>query len=82
MNFNMSIAPCLIVLLMGVTSARALPVVEPLVLFILADDMRPDCIGALGNPNIKTPNLDKLVERGMTFKTSYVLGSAKQKKRK
>jgi arylsulfatase A-like enzyme len=48
---------------------------RPNVLFILADDMRPDCIGALGNPNIKTPNLDNLVERGMSFSRAYVLGA-------
>jgi arylsulfatase A-like enzyme len=48
---------------------------KPNVLFILADDMRPDCIGALGNPNIRTPNLDKLVERGMSFTHAYCLGS-------
>ncbi|MEI6645651.1 MAG: sulfatase-like hydrolase/transferase [bacterium] len=48
---------------------------KPNVLFILADDMRPDCIGALGNPNIKTPNLDKLVDRGMAFTRTYVLGA-------
>lgn len=39
----------------------------PNILFLLADDMRPDCIAALGNPAIETPNLDKLVARGMTF---------------
>jgi len=48
---------------------------KPNVLFILADDMRPDCIGALGNPHIKTPNLDKLVERGMAFTHTYTMGS-------
>jgi arylsulfatase A-like enzyme len=39
----------------------------PNILFLLADDMRPDCIAALGNDKIETPNLDRLVERGMTF---------------
>ncbi len=39
----------------------------PNILFILADDMRPDCISALGNPRIQTPNLDSLVASGMTF---------------
>ncbi len=48
---------------------------KPNVLFILADDMRPDCIGAMGNPHIKTPNLDALVERGTAFSQAYVLGS-------
>lgn len=40
---------------------------RPNILFLLADDMRPDCISALGNPNIRTPHLDELVARGMTF---------------
>ena len=48
---------------------------RPNVLFIMADDMRPDCIGALGNPHIKTPNLDRLVERGTAFTRTYVLGA-------
>ena len=45
------------------------------VLFILADDMRPDCIGALGNPHIQTPHLDELVARGMAFTRTYVQGA-------
>ncbi len=40
---------------------------RPNILFLFADDMRPDCISALGNPHIRTPHLDKLVERGLTF---------------
>lgn len=48
---------------------------KPNVLFILSDDQRPDEIGALGNPHIKTPNLDTVVERGMTFAHAYVQGS-------
>ena len=40
---------------------------RPNILFLLTDDMRPDCISALGNPHIRTPNLDYLVERGLTF---------------
>ena len=40
---------------------------RPNILLLLADDMRPDCIAALGNDVIKTPNLDRLVKRGMTF---------------
>jgi len=44
---------------------------RPNVLFILADDMKADCIGALGNPHIKTPNLDRLVQRGFAFSRAY-----------
>ena len=48
---------------------------KPNVFFILADDFRPDCIAALGNPQIKTPNLDRLVERGLAFTHTYTMGS-------
>ena len=39
----------------------------PNVLLLLTDDQRPDTIAALGNPIIKTPNLDRLVHRGSVF---------------
>lgn len=48
---------------------------KPNVLFLLADDLRPDGIAALGNSLLKTPNLDKLVERGMVFHNAYVFGA-------
>jgi arylsulfatase A-like enzyme len=48
---------------------------RPNVLFILADDMKADCVGALGNPHIKTPNLDRLVQRGFVFSRTYCFGS-------
>jgi arylsulfatase A-like enzyme len=39
----------------------------PNVLLIVADDLRPDAIHALGNDLIRTPNLDRLVREGTTF---------------
>lgn len=39
----------------------------PNFLVIVTDDQRPDTIAALGNPVIRTPNLDHLVERGIAF---------------
>jgi arylsulfatase A-like enzyme len=48
---------------------------RPNILFIFSDDHRPDCVGALGNPHIKTPTLDKLVEGGISFRRAYVMGS-------
>jgi len=48
---------------------------QPNVLFILGDDLRPDGLGALGNKLLKTPNLDKIVERGLVFRHAYVFGS-------
>ena len=48
---------------------------RPNVLFLLSDDHRPDGIGALGNPHLKTPALDTLVARGMTFRHAYTMGA-------
>jgi len=48
---------------------------RPNVLFLFADDQRPDTIAALGNPVIKTPNLDALVRRGFAFRNAYCMGS-------
>ncbi|MBG90158.1 MAG: choline-sulfatase [Verrucomicrobiales bacterium] len=48
-------------------SALALAAARPNIVFLFADDMRPDAIGALGHPVIKTPNLDKLIREGTTF---------------
>jgi arylsulfatase A-like enzyme len=48
---------------------------KPNILFILADDHRPDGLGALGNAVVKTPNLDGLVERGTAFTHCYTMGS-------
>ena len=47
---------------------------RPNVVFIFADDQRADTIAALGNPAIKTPNLDRLVARGVAFERAYMMG--------
>lgn len=51
------------------TSAR------PNVIFLFSDDQRFDTIAALGNPEIKTPNMDKLVQQGFTFTHAFCQGS-------
>lgn len=47
----------------------------PNVVFLLSDDQRFDTIHALGNDEIQTPNLDKLVARGSTFTHAFCMGS-------
>jgi len=47
---------------------------KPNILFLFADDQRADTIAALGNPHIKTPNIDRLVTSGFTFRTNYCFG--------
>jgi arylsulfatase len=44
---------------------------RPDILFIMTDQQRFDTIAALGNPRIYTPNLDRLVRRGLTFSRAY-----------
>ncbi len=48
---------------------------RPNILFILADDQRTDTIAAHGNPNIDTPNIDRLVQTGFSFRRNYCMGS-------
>jgi len=48
---------------------------RPNILFIFADDQTYEGIRALGNDEVETPNLDKLVARGVTFTHAYNQGS-------
>ena len=45
---------------------------RPNVLFIMTDQQRYDCVGANGNPIIKTPNLDALVKKSANFSNVFV----------
>ena len=47
---------------------------KPNILFIVTDDQRFDTIRALGNEEILTPNLDRLVKRGMSFTHAHITG--------
>jgi arylsulfatase A-like enzyme len=48
---------------------------RPNILFLFADDHRPDAIGAAGNPHIQTPQIDALAGRGFRFGRNYCMGS-------
>lgn len=58
------------VLLVAASPVMAAPPTGPNVLFIAIDDLR-DWVGFLGNRQARTPNLDKLAERGVVFTHSY-----------
>ncbi len=59
---------------LGMLTAGDDPPARPNVLFLFADDQRADTIAALGNPVIKTPNLDRLVHNGVAFNRAYMQG--------
>jgi len=44
---------------------------NPNILWICTDQQRYDTIAALGNPIIRTPNLDKLVTEGVAFRQAF-----------
>ena len=44
---------------------------KPNILYVMTDQQRFDTIRALGNEQIYTPNLDRLVRRGVSFANAY-----------
>jgi arylsulfatase A-like enzyme len=58
----------------GSAGAAGLPA-RPNILFLLTDDQRWDAVAALGNPDIRTPNFDRLVRTGYHFSNAYCMGS-------
>ncbi|MBN1853713.1 MAG: sulfatase [Pirellulales bacterium] len=48
----------------------AAPDSRPNVLFIISDDLN-NAIGCYGHPLVKTPNIDRLAERGIRFEHAY-----------
>lgn len=48
---------------------------KPNIVFVFADDMTYTAINALGNSEIKTPNIDRLVNQGTTFTHTYNMGA-------
>jgi arylsulfatase A-like enzyme len=48
---------------------------KPNIIFIFADDMTYQTLGALNNPQIRTPNIDMLAQNGVCFTNAYIQGS-------
>ena len=64
---------CLLLLVLFPASRAAAD--HPNILFLFADDQRPDTIAAWGNERIETPHLDRLAERGFSYRRNYCMGS-------
>ena len=48
---------------------------KPNILFLFADDMCYEMVGAYGMTDVDTPHLDSLVKGGITFTHAYNMGS-------
>lgn len=48
---------------------------QPNIVFIFADDLTYSAINSLGNIEIQTPNIDRLVNAGTTFSHAYNMGA-------
>ncbi len=44
---------------------------QPNILLIMTDQMRGDCMGTAGHPDVKTPNLDHLAACGVRYTNAY-----------
>lgn len=49
---------------------------KPNLLFVITDDQRFDTIAALGNKDVKTPNLDEIVRNGTSFVQAHMPGGS------
>src|SRR4051812_46929824 len=41
------------------------------ILFVMCDQLRADHLGCTGHPHIRTPNIDALAKRGVSFTRAY-----------
>ena len=48
---------------------------QPNFVFLFTDDHRFDSFGTMGNPDVKTPHMDRLIESGTLFTQAYIQGS-------
>jgi arylsulfatase A-like enzyme len=59
-------------LLLGAPLAAARPLN---LLFILTDNQPASILGAYGNPDVRTPNIDRLAREGMLFRNAFAANS-------
>jgi arylsulfatase A-like enzyme len=69
------LAIAMMLVVMGCKIEKDVEPSKPNIVFIFADDMTYTAINALGNNEIRTPNLDRLVDQGTTFTHAYNMGA-------
>lgn len=60
------------VILFCITAASAQEKSPPNIVFFFTDDQTTSTLGCYGNPIVKTPNIDRLAERGTRFENAFV----------
>lgn len=71
MRINLSALLCLLAALSGLHArCPAAETAKPNIVFLLADQWRASATGYAGDPNVKTPNLDRLAKEGLSFRNA------------
>ncbi len=65
----------ILILVFGCKSEEKEVLTKPNIVFVFADDLTYTAINALGNKEVQTPNLDRLVNQGTTFTHTYNMGA-------
>ena len=77
MHYSLKIGLLISVLFLGCKEVK--PEIKeaqkPNILILFTDDQRAGTIEAMHKYDVKTPNIDKLVQKGTSFTNSYILGA-------
>ena len=74
-NLHMKNRLCFVLLILAFVGGTMKAVERPNIVFIFTDDQRADAVGTLGNPDVKTPHIDRLINEGTLFTQAYIQGS-------
>ena len=66
------ICSCISLLLLTAIPVEASDI-QPNILFIVADNQPASILGAYGNPDVKTPNIDRLANEGVRFTHAFAV---------
>ena len=71
LKVNVLIVLFAVILLAGSAFAESFAGTRPNIIYMMADDQNVDSVGCYGNPEVATPNMDKLVTDGVIFGRHY-----------